>query len=147
VKPGCTAWPCRLGRAIAAAPCSAGRKTGKRPFERVFHFAIDLVREVLSSVSEPGQYGCNARQPSSTARSWPWQGFHTAALDFDLVSESDPASENDIDESATLFFQAVRWPFRVEGWEKGNFGNLVAEGGCKPCVAWLRAITSEGNLG
>jgi hypothetical protein len=40
-----------------------------------------------------------------------------------------------------------RSPFPVEGWGKGNFGNLVAGKGCSPCVAWLGAITGEGNLG
>jgi len=63
------------------------------------------------------------------------QGFHTTALGFDLVNGTDLVSENDADESAVLFFQAVRWPFPVEGWEKGNFGNLAAGGGCKPCAA------------
>ena len=126
-----------LRRESAAAPGFAGWKIGKRRVKRVFHFAIDVVRQVLGCVSEPRQSSCNARQLSATARSWLLQGFHTTALGFDLVRGSDLVSENDADESAVLFFQAVRWPFPVEGWEKGNFGNLAAGGGCKPCAAWL----------
>jgi hypothetical protein len=42
-----------LKRESAAAPGFAGWKTGKRRFERVFHFAIDVVRQVLGCVSEP----------------------------------------------------------------------------------------------
>lgn len=117
-----------LRRASAAAPGSAGWKTGKRPFERVFHFAIDLVRQVLSTVSEPGQYGCNARQPNATARSWPWQGFHTTAIDFDLVSESDPASENDDDESAAMFFRLSDGHFQLRAGKKVILGIWLREG-------------------
>jgi len=119
------------------SPGSAGRKTGKRQFEPVFHFAIYLVRQVLSCVSEPWQSSCNTRQLSATARSWLWQGFHNTELDFELVSGSGLVSENDADESAALFFHAARWPFPVEGWEKGNFRNLVSGWGCKPYLAWL----------
>lgn len=126
-----------LGRAIAANPGSAGRKTGKRRLERVFHFAIGLFQQALSFFSEPQQSSCNARQLRAAARFWLSQGFHKTTLVFYLVSEPDPFSENGADESAAMFFQAVRWPFPVEGWEKGNFGNLVAGGGCKPCATWL----------
>jgi len=97
-----------LGREIAADPGSAGRKTGKRRFERVFHFAIGLFRQVLRCVSEPQQSSCNARQLRAAARFWVSQGFHKTALVFYLVSEPDPFSENGADESAAMFFSGCQ---------------------------------------